>query len=35
MLKAEADFNMGGKIHFLEDLQDFGQHWITAKFVSI
>lgn len=35
ILEARAEFKVGSKIHFLEDLQEFGQHWITAKFVLI
>jgi hypothetical protein len=33
--EAIAEFQVGSKIHFLEDLQEFGQHWITAKFIFI
>ncbi len=33
--EAHADFSVGGKIRFLEDLKQFGQHWIQAKFLSI
>jgi hypothetical protein len=35
VLKASAEFRVGGKIHFLEDLERFGQHWLNAKFLSI
>ena len=35
ILEARAEFKVGSKIHFLEDLQEFGQHWITAKFLLI
>jgi hypothetical protein len=35
MLEAHATLKVGSKIQFLEDLQDFGQHWITARFLTI
>lgn len=35
VLEAQADFEVGKSIHFLEDLQQFGQHWITARFLAI
>jgi hypothetical protein len=35
MLEAHATLKVCGKIRFLETLQDFGQHWITAKFLTI
>jgi hypothetical protein len=35
VLKAEADFEVGKTIRFLEDLQQFGQHWLTARFLAI
>ena len=35
VLKAKANFEVGKTIHFLEDLQQFGQHWITARFLEI
>lgn len=33
--EAYANFVVGEKIRFLEDLKQFGQHWIEAKFLSI
>lgn len=33
--QASAEFKVGSNIRFLEDLQEFGQHWITAKFLLI
>ena len=35
MLKADAKFEVGGMVHFLEDLKQFGQYWIKAQFLSI
>ncbi|HBB34846.1 MAG TPA: SRPBCC domain-containing protein [Cyanobacteria bacterium UBA8803] len=35
VLEAYAQFQVGSTIHFLEDLQQFGQHWLTAKFLAI
>ncbi|MEM9119050.1 MAG: SRPBCC domain-containing protein [Cyanobacteria bacterium P01_F01_bin.56] len=35
VLEAHADFATGKTIHFLEDLKQFGQHWITAEFLAI
>ncbi|MEM8675609.1 MAG: SRPBCC domain-containing protein [Cyanobacteria bacterium P01_G01_bin.67] len=35
VLDAKADFEEGRKINFLEDLQQFGQHWLSAKFLAI
>ncbi|MGB3138850.1 MAG: SRPBCC domain-containing protein [Nodosilinea sp.] len=35
VLQAEAQFEVGRTIRFLEDLKQFGQHWITAKFLAI
>ncbi|MEM8638014.1 MAG: SRPBCC domain-containing protein [Cyanobacteria bacterium P01_G01_bin.54] len=35
VLDAEAEFEVGKKIRFLENLKQFGQHWITAKFLEI
>lgn len=35
ILEASAEFKVGSKILFLEDLQEFGKHWITAKFLLI
>ncbi len=35
VLKADAKFEVGGTIHFLEDIKQFGQHWIKAQFLSI
>ncbi|HLP91723.1 MAG TPA: SRPBCC domain-containing protein [Nostocaceae cyanobacterium] len=35
VIKAYADFKIGAKISFLEDLQKFGQHWLNAQFLSI
>ena len=33
--EAHAEFAVGKKIRFLEDLKQFNQHWIEAKFLSI
>lgn len=35
VLEAHAEFEVGGTIHFLEDLKQFGRHWIKAQFLSI
>lgn len=35
VLEASAELQVGSKIRFLEDLQEFGQHWITTKFLLI
>lgn len=35
VLEAHADFQVGATIRFLEDLKQFGQHWIDAQFLSI
>jgi hypothetical protein len=35
LLEATAKFEIGGRIHFLEDLKQFGKHWIDAQFLSI
>ncbi|MGD1939904.1 MAG: SRPBCC domain-containing protein [Leptolyngbyaceae cyanobacterium] len=35
VLAATAQFEVGQSIRFLEDLKQFGQHWITAKFLAI
>jgi|GEM_PF-530113 len=35
VLEARAEFEIGSKIRFLEDLKQFGQHWIDAQFLSI
>ena len=35
VIEAHAEFEEGKTIHFLEDLKQCGQHWITAKFLSI
>jgi hypothetical protein len=35
VLEAKAEFKVGSEIHFLENLQEFGTHWITARFLSI
>ena len=35
VLKAYARFEVGATIDFLEDLKQFGQHWIKAQFLSI
>uniref|UniRef100_B8HZN9 SRPBCC domain-containing protein n=1 Tax=Cyanothece sp. (strain PCC 7425 / ATCC 29141) TaxID=395961 RepID=B8HZN9_CYAP4 len=35
MLEAHAQFKVGSTIRFLEDLKQFGQHWLTAKFLAI
>ncbi|MEM7650256.1 MAG: SRPBCC domain-containing protein [Cyanobacteria bacterium P01_A01_bin.70] len=33
--QAIAQFEVGKSIRFLEDLQQFGQHWLTAEFLEI
>ena len=35
VIKASAQFEVGKTIRFLEDLKQFGQHWITARFLAI
>ncbi|MEM7061869.1 MAG: SRPBCC domain-containing protein [Cyanobacteria bacterium P01_B01_bin.77] len=35
VVEAHADFAVGQTIRFLEDLKQFGQHWITAEFLEI
>ena len=35
VIKASAQFEVGKTIQFLEDLKQFGQHWITAEFLAI
>ncbi len=35
VLEARADFAEGGKIDFLENLQQFGKYWLSAKFLKI
>lgn len=35
LLQATAQFEIGKSIRFLEDLKQFGQHWITAEFLEI
>lgn len=35
VVDACAEFKVGKEIRFLEDLKQFGQHWITAKFLEI
>ncbi|MBE9030642.1 SRPBCC domain-containing protein [filamentous cyanobacterium LEGE 11480] len=35
VLEAEAEFEVGKSIQFLEELQEFGQHWLAAKFLAI
>jgi hypothetical protein len=35
MLEAHATLEVGSTIRFLETLQEFGEHWITAKFQVI
>jgi len=35
VLKADAKFEVGGMINFLEDLKQFGQYWLKAQFLSI
>ena len=35
VLEAKATFKVGSTIRFLENLEEFGQHWITAKFIAI
>ncbi|MEM7759820.1 MAG: SRPBCC domain-containing protein [Cyanobacteria bacterium P01_A01_bin.40] len=35
IVNAKANFEEGGKIYFSEDLQQFGQHWLSAKFLAI
>ena len=33
--EAHANFVVGGRIQFLEDLKQFGRHWLEAEFLSI
>lgn len=33
--EAHAEFAIGKKIRFLEDMKQFGQHWLEAKFLLI
>jgi hypothetical protein len=35
VIKAHANFQVGATIRFLEDLKQFGQHWLNAQFLSI
>ncbi|NEP14930.1 MAG: SRPBCC domain-containing protein [Symploca sp. SIO2C1] len=35
VLKADAKFEMGGIINFLENLKQFGEYWLKAEFLSI
>ncbi|MEM0981106.1 MAG: SRPBCC domain-containing protein [Cyanobacteria bacterium P01_H01_bin.58] len=35
VIEAQAEFAIGKQIRFLEDLKQFGQHWITAEFLEI
>jgi hypothetical protein len=35
MLEAKAELKVSSYICFLEDLKEFGQHWLTAKFLTI
>jgi hypothetical protein len=35
VLQAQANFEVGQTIRFLEDLQQFGQHWLSARFLAI
>lgn len=35
VLEAHAEFKVDTTIRFLEDLKQFGQHWINARFLSI
>ncbi len=35
VLEAHAKFEVGEKIRFLEDLKQFGRHWLKAQFLSI
>ncbi|MBE9070126.1 SRPBCC domain-containing protein [Leptolyngbya cf. ectocarpi LEGE 11479] len=35
VIEAKAEFAVGATIHFLEDLKQFGRHWIDAQFLSI
>ncbi|EKU98744.1 hypothetical protein Lepto7375DRAFT_8059 [Leptolyngbya sp. PCC 7375] len=35
VLQADAQFKVGMTIRFLEDLKQYGQHWIKAEFLSI
>lgn len=35
VIEAQADFEIGKTIRFLEDLKQFGQHWIEATFLTI
>ncbi|NEQ42932.1 MAG: SRPBCC domain-containing protein [Leptolyngbya sp. SIOISBB] len=35
VIEAQADFEIGKTIRFLEDLKQFEQHWIEATFLTI
>lgn len=35
VIEAYGEFQVGEKIHFLEDIQQFGKHWLKANFLSI
>lgn len=35
MIEAHTKFEVGATIRFLEDLKQFGQHWLNARFLSI
>ncbi len=35
VIEACGKFQVGGKIHFLENLKQFGQHWLNANFLAI
>ena len=35
VLAAHGEFEVGKTIRFLEDLKQFGQHWLEAQFLSI
>ncbi|MGB3612654.1 MAG: SRPBCC domain-containing protein [Elainellaceae cyanobacterium] len=35
VLEASAQFTVGQSVQFLEDLKQFGQHWLTAQFLAI
>lgn len=35
VVEAHAQFEIGEAVQFLEDLKQFGKHWITAEFLEI
>lgn len=35
ILEAHGQFEVGSTIRFFEDVKQFGQHWLNAKFLSI